>query len=500
MPNAILSVTDKSGLIEFAARLVRLGWTLIASGGTARLLEENHLPVTKVAEYTGSPEILSGRVKTLHPAIHGGLLARPTEEDRRELTGQGWDWIDLAVVNLYPFEKTISHPDATLAEAIENIDIGGVTLIRAAAKNFERVTLVCDPADYGPVLAELEQLGGTTPELRRRLAQKGFQQTAHYDAAIAQYLDPEGTFFLQAYPVRRLRYGENPHQSASLYSYQPGCGPLGGRVLQGKELSYNNLLDLDAALRAAASFERPTVAIIKHLSPCGIASADSLAGAFRSALACDPTSAFGGVIAANRPFDEETAEAIGNLFVECILAPGFSEAALSLLAKKKNCRLVEIPDLELSPDFELRSVNGGLLKQSIDAGDPPGTQWKVVSSRQPTNEEWRSLRFAWKACQHVKSNAIVLARGEATVGIGGGQPNRVDCVRIAIQRAGEKARGASLASDAFFPFPDSIQIAGQTGITAVIHPGGSIHDAESLEAAESAGLAVVLTGVRHFRH
>lgn len=500
MPKAILSVYDKSGLVDFASGLVKLGWTLIASGRTARLLQEKHLPVTEVADYTGSPEILSGRVKTLHPAVHGGLLARPTPEDRQELLDLGWDFIDLAAVNLYPFEKTVADPEATLADAVENIDIGGVTLIRAAAKNFERVTLVCDPADYAAVLAELERNHNTTPELRRSLALKGFLQTAHYDAAIAQYLDPQGALFVQAFPVQHLRYGENPHQSASLYAYQPGSGPMGGRVLQGKELSYNNLLDLDAALHTAASYARPTVAIVKHLSPCGIASADALAGAFRAALECDPVSAFGGVIATNRPFDAETAEAIGSLFVECILAPGFSAEALAVLARKKNCRLVETPGMDLSPAFELRSVNGGLLRQSVDLGDPAGTEWKVVSSRQPTDEEWQSLRFAWKACQHVKSNAIVLARGEATVGIGGGQPNRVDCVRMAVQRAGEKARGAGMASDAFFPFPDSIQIAAQAGVTAVIHPGGSIRDAESLEAAEAAGMAVVVTGVRHFRH
>jgi phosphoribosylaminoimidazolecarboxamide formyltransferase / IMP cyclohydrolase len=500
MPKAILSVYDKSGLVEFASGLVKLGWSLIASGGTARLLQENHLPVTEVADYTASPEILAGRVKTLHPAIHGGLLARPTPEDRQELLDLGWDFIDLAVVNLYPFEKTVARPEATLADAVENIDIGGVTLIRAAAKNFERVTLACDPADYGAVLAELEQHGSTSPELRRSLALKGFLHTAHYDAAIAHYLDPQGALFVQAYPVQHLRYGENPHQSASLYAYQPDSGPLGGRVLQGKELSYNNLLDLDAAQHAAASYERPTVAIVKHLSPCGIASADALADAFRAALECDPVSAFGGVIAANRPFDADTAEAIGSLFVECILAPGFSAEALAVLARKKNCRLVETSGMALDPAFELRSVNGGLLKQSVDLGDPAGTEWKVASSRQPSVEEWQSLRFAWKACQQVKSNAIVLARGEATLGIGGGQPNRVDCVRMAVQRAGKKARGSVMASDAFFPFPDSIQIAAQAGVTAVIHPGGSIRDAESLEAAEAAGMAVVVTGVRHFRH
>lgn len=500
MPRAILSVYDKTGLIEFAAQLVQMNWTLIASGGTARALRENNLPVTEVADYTGSPEILSGRVKTLHPAIHGGLLARPTQEDRQQLIDLGWDWIDLVAVNLYPFERTVADPDVTLADAIENIDIGGVTLIRAAAKNFERVTLVCDPMDYARVAAELKQNGATSSETRRSLAVKGFQQTAHYDAAISQYLDPQGPLFLQAYPVQQLRYGENPHQSATLYNYEPGSGPLGGKVLQGKELSYNNLLDLNAAWHAAVSYERPTIAIVKHLSPCGIASADHLSDAFQAALACDPVSAYGGVVASNRPFDLETAQALGSLFVECIIAPGFSDAARELLSKKKNCRLVEMPEASLSTRFELRSVNGGLLKQSLDLGDPDTAEWKVVSSRQPTEEEWQALRFAWKACQHVKSNAIVFARGEATVGIGGGQPNRVDCVRMAAQRAGEKSKGAVMASDAFFPFPDSVEIAAQAGITAIIHPGGSIRDEESLQAAEKAGMAVILTGVRHFRH
>lgn len=499
MPKAILSVYDKTGLVEFASRLVELGWTLLASGGTARLLQQNSLPVTEVSQYSGSPEILSGRVKTLHPAIHGGLLARPTGEDRRELEALGWDAIDLAAVNLYPFEQTVARPNVTLEEAIENIDIGGVALIRAAAKNFERVTLVCDPADYSAVLSEL-QAGSTALETRRKLAVKGFQRTARYDAAIAFYLDPAGALSLQLYPVQPLRYGENPHQTAMLYAHHPGDGPLGGRVLQGKELSYNNLLDLDAAWRAATSFERPTVAIVKHLSPCGIASDDQLVSAYRNALECDPVSAYGGMVASNRLVDPALAEAMQDLFIECIIAPAFSPEAVLALAHKKNCRLVETSQTGDNPSFELRSICGGVLWQQSDQGDPPGTNWRVVSRRQPTEEEWVSLRFAWKACQHVKSNAIVFAKGEATVGIGGGQPNRVDCVRIAIERAGEKARGAVLASDAFFPFSDSIQLAAQAGVTAVIHPGGSIRDAESLDVAEAAGLAVVLTGVRHFRH
>jgi len=494
-----LSVHDKTGLPEFARGLHELGWSLIASGGTARLLRELGLPVTDVADYTGSPEILGGRVKTLHPAVHGGLLARPTSEDREELLKLGWDYIDLVAVNLYPFEQTVAKPGVSLAEVIENIDIGGVTLIRAAAKNYERVSLVCDPADYSGVLAEL-RAGGVSAEKRRALALKGFAATAHYDGAISAYLSGDGSMTLNLYPVQSLRYGENPHQSAVLYGYQPGQGALGGKVLQGKELSYNNLLDLDAAWRAAVCYEETAVAIVKHLSPCGIATADTLAEAYRSALASDPVSAFGGIIAANRPLDEETAVAIKDLFVECIIAPGFSTEALAIFAGKKNLRLVEMPDLQVTPDYELRSITRGILRQSIDFGDPAGSEWKVVSQRQPSEHEWSALRFAMKACQHVKSNSIVFAQGTATVGIGGGQPNRVDCVRIAIQRAGEKARGAAMASDAFFPFTDSVEVAAQAGVTAIVHPGGSLRDSDSIAIADQYGLAMVTTGVRHFRH
>ncbi len=499
MPRALLSVYDKSGLVEFARGLYSLGWTLIASGGTAKTLREHQLPVTEVAEYTRSPEILGGRVKTLHPAIHGGLLARPTERDHAELLQLGWDYIDLVAVNLYPFEETVSKPNLTLDEAIEQIDIGGVTLIRAAAKNFERVTLACDPADYGSILAELKG-DGVRPETRRRLAVKGFSMTSHYDAAITRFLGKTSELEMTLYPALALRYGENPHQSATLYTYAPDSGPLGGRVLQGKELSYNNLLDLDAAWRTSVSFDTPTICIVKHLSPCGVASAPQLAEAFRAALASDPVSAFGGIIASNRPFEIETARALGDLFVECIVAPGFTPEALETLARRKNCRLLEMPDLKIEPPEEWRSVNRGILRQAVDMGDPVGTEWRVVSQRQPTKEEWRDLRFGWKVCQHVKSNAIVFVKDEATVGIGGGQPNRVDCVRIAVERAGERARGAVMASDAFFPFPDSVQEAAKAGITAVVHPGGSLRDADSVAAANAAGLAMVVTGVRHFRH
>ena len=505
MPQALLSVYDKTGLVDFARGLHALGWSLIASNGTARELRRSQVPVTEVADYTGSPEILGGRVKTLHPAIHGGLLARATEADRGELLNLGWGTIDLVAVNLYPFDQTIAKPGVALDEAIENIDIGGVALIRAAAKNHQRVTLICNPADYPAVLAELQK-GEVSAETRRRLAVQGFALTARYDAAIARFFSPESPLQLVAYPMQRLRYGENPHQAATLYAWSPGSGPLGGKMLQGKELSYNNLLDLDAAWRAAVDFEKPTICIVKHLSPCGIASAQELATAFEAALSCDPVSAFGGVIASNRPFDEHTAEALRGLFVECIVAPGFSKEARAILARKKSCRLVEMPDTRIEPRFELRSITRGLLCQDLDLGDPlqEGAEsmgrWRVVSRRSPTEAEWIALRFAWTACQHVKSNAIVLAKGEATVGIGGGQPNRVDCVRIAMRRAGEKARGAVMASDAFFPFPDSIEVAAEAGVTAVVHPGGSVRDAESVAAVDAAGMAMVITGIRHFRH
>lgn len=499
MPTAILSVSDKTGLVEFARGLQELGWELLASGGTAWLLRSQGITVTEVADYTGSPEVLGGRVKTLHPAIHAGLLARATEKDREELEKNGWQYIDLVAVNLYPFEQTIARENATYEEAIENIDIGGVALIRAAAKNHERVTLVCDPADYAPVLQEL-RTGGVSAELRKRLAIKGFALASGYDAAIAAYFGGAEIFSLQAYKLQALRYGENPHQQAAFYTYRPGSGMFGGRVLQGKELSYNNLLDLDAAWRAVLSFEKPTICIVKHLSPCGIASSDRLQDAYTAALASDPISAFGGIVAANRELDGDTARQMESLFIECVIAPGFSQESQNILAKKKNCRLVEAPDRAIYPPYELRSVLGGLLKQDLDLGDPPGTEWRVVSKRQPTPAEWAAMRFAWRACQHVKSNAIVFAIGESTVGIGGGQPNRVDSVRIAAQRAGARARGAVMASDAFFPFTDSIEIAADCGITAVIHPGGSIRDAEAIAAADAYGMAMVVTGVRHFRH
>jgi phosphoribosylaminoimidazolecarboxamide formyltransferase/IMP cyclohydrolase len=494
-----MSVYDKTGLVEFAHGLVDLGWDLLASGGTAKLLTQNNLKVTEVADYTGSPEILGGRVKTLHPAIHGGLLARNTPEDFAQLKSLGWAPIDLVAVNLYPFESTIAKPDVSLADAIEQIDIGGVALIRAAAKNNDRVTLVCDPQDYPAVLQQL-----TTKTLdqsiRNQLALKGFRLTSHYDQAIANYLEGKGAESLTLYPVQSLRYGENPHQSATLLAYKPRDTPLGGEVLHGKELSYNNMLDLDASWRAVVSFKKNSIVIVKHLSPCGMASNEKQLIAYQAALASDPVSAYGGIIAANRPIEAPTAKAISELFVECIIAPGFDEEALAILEKKKNVRLVRMHNLEIEPEVEYRSIVRGLLRQDIDFGDVTQADWKIVTEDKPSAAEMSSMKFAWTACQHVKSNSIVFAQGEATVGIGGGQPNRVDCVRIAKQRAGDKSVGAVMASDAYFPFPDSVEEAARFGIKAIVQPGGSIRDQESIDLCNNKGISMVFTGYRHFRH
>ena len=499
---SLFSVYDKTGLVDFARPLARRGVELVASGGTARILRQAGLPVRAVSDLTGSPEILGGRVKTLHPAVHGPILSRRTPADRAELAGLGWGEIDLVVVNLYPFERTAAGTQSSLEAAIEQIDIGGVALLRAAAKNFAHVTVVCDPADYAPVLAEIEAQGEVSPETRRRLAVKAFARTAVYDAAIYRYLAGDDSLLperlvLHLRKLTDLRYGENPHQRAALYAPPGVTGPLGGELLQGKPLSYNNLLDLDAAWRAAVGFERPTLVIVKHLSPCGIASAGALAEAFPLALAGDPVSAFGGVIAANRPFDGPTARALGDLFVEAIAAPAFTDEAREALSGRKGCRLLELS--RAAPDaIEVRSVQGGLLIQERDTGDE--AEWQAVTSRAPTQAEMETLRFAWRAVAHVKSNSILLARGEAAVGIGGGLPSRVDAVRLAVVKAGERAHGAVLASDGFFPFPDGVELAAQAGVTAVVQPGGSVRDQQVIEAAGRLGLAMCFTGVRHFRH
>jgi phosphoribosylaminoimidazolecarboxamide formyltransferase/IMP cyclohydrolase len=509
---ALLSVSDKTNLIDFARGLRKYDVELIASGGTARTLQHAGLPVTTVEQYTGSPEVLDGRVKTLHPTVHAGILARNTDSDRADLAKINADMIDLVVVNLYPFQKTIAQKYVTLNDAVENIDIGGVALIRAAAKNYERVAVVCDPCDYDLVHNDLARHGHVSLETREVLALKAFAHTASYDATIRDYLmgirsNDAPVVTLTLHKMQDLRYGENPHQQATLYSLNNPCeGPLGGRLLQGKELSYNNLLDLDAAWRAVVQFEQPTIVIAKHLSPCGVASADELHKAYIAAFHCDETSAFGSVIASNWEMDIATVEAMGDLFIECIVAPGFSDEAKEMLAARKNCRLVEIEDpvAAKAPAHEFRSITGGVLRQTVDKGDPVSSHWKVVTKVEPTQDQMQALIFAWKACQHVRSNAIVLARETkgvmATVGIGGGQPNRVDCVRIAARRAGRKSKGAVLASDAFFPFPDGVQEATKAGVSAIVQPGGAMRDAEVIAAADEASIAMVFTGARHFRH
>ncbi|RMG97362.1 MAG: bifunctional phosphoribosylaminoimidazolecarboxamide formyltransferase/IMP cyclohydrolase PurH [Chloroflexi bacterium] len=511
---ALLSVYDKTGLIPFAQSLIKLGWTLIASGGTARTLQEAQLPVTPVSDLTQTPEILGGRVKTLHPAIHGGILARDTPADMAELTQHGITPITLVVCNLYPFQDTVSRAGISLNEAVEQIDIGGVTLLRAAAKNFARVTVICDPADYDRVLSELQANGKTSETTRLRLAVKAFQHTRDYDNAITAYFqrllaeEPTETavlpprLTLHLIQTQPLRYGENPHQAAALYTTSADTGPLGGTLLQGKPLSYNNLLDLDAAWRTATAFDNPTVVIVKHLSPCGIASAQILADAFPAALASDPVSAFGGVIACNRTVGMPFVQALDHarLFVEAIVAPGFASEVRHWFAQhKRNCRLLALGDTEYT-HLELRAIRGGVLAQQPDTGDPASANWRVVTDREPTEKEWEALRFAWLAVQHVKSNAIVFATRQATVGIGGGLPSRVDAVKLAAAKARDRAQGAVMASDAFFPFPDGVEEAARAGITAVIQPGGSIRDQDVINSANRLGLAMVFTGVRHFRH
>jgi len=501
---AFLSVYDKTGLVDFASVLVEAGYQLVSSGGTGTTLREAGFDVTTVEDLTGLPSILGGRVKTFHPAIHGGILAKETEEDRKTLEERGWGYIDVVAVNLYPFVETVSKPETTEAEAIEQIDIGGVALIRAAAKNFNRVTVITSPGDYEQVGAEISDNGTTSQKTRRALALKAFGVTASYDAAISQYFTEQApldampaTISITVPQAQVMRYGENPHQMAAYYAPE-GVGPLGGELLQGKALSYNNLLDIDAAWSAAEDFEEPTVVIVKHLSPTGIASHSVLAAAFKHALASDPISAFGGVIACNRTFDDETAEALEDMFVEAVVAPGFTDGAAKLmLEKRKNCRLLKMHPLS-EPRFRLRSVRGGLLAQSPDEGAQPS--WDTVTERHPTEDENTALRFAWKVVKYVKSNAIVLAKGSSTVGIGGGLPSRVDAAELAAIKAGDEAQGAVIASDAFFPFPDGLEAAVSKGVTAVIQPGGSIRDEQVIDAANRLGIAMIFTGVRHFRH
>lgn len=509
-PRAILSVSNKIGLTGLGRALHRLGWELIASGGTARELGAIGLPVREVAAVTGAPEMLGGRVKTLHPTIHGGILARDLPEDQDDLAAFDIKPVDLVVCNLYPFSETMLRDGVNLQEAIEQIDIGGVTLLRAAAKNFARVTVLSDPFDYGRVIKALQDHGRVPADLRRELAVKAFRQTRDYDTAIAAYLAGESDdsplpaeLSLNLARSQTLRYGENPHQAAAIYGPTGEYRPLGGALLQGKPLSYNNLLDADAAWRAAESFDDPAVVIVKHLSPCGIAVGMTASAAFPAALASDPLSAFGSVIAVNRLVDDRFCVALdaAKLFIEAVVAPEFSEAARTFFAtRKKNCRLVAVDPSQPAQLLEIRSIRSGMLVQERDGGDPVGTELRVVTRRGPNDEEAAALYLAWQAVQHVKSNAIVLAKGNATVGIGGGLTSRVDAVELAVKKAGEAATGAVMGSDAFFPFADGIEAAAAAGVTAVVQPGGSKRDEEVIAAADRLGLAMVFTGARHFRH
>jgi phosphoribosylaminoimidazolecarboxamide formyltransferase/IMP cyclohydrolase len=502
---ALLSVTDKTGVVEFAHALADLEVDLISTGGTARLLRDSGVPVRDVSEVTGFPEMLGGRVKTMHPRITGGILAiRSNAEHMQALADHGIAPIDLVVVNLYAFEATAARPGVTFEEIIENIDIGGPTMIRSAAKNFEDVAVVTDPADYASIAEELRASGRSlSRDTRWRLAKKAFAVTAAYDRAIARTL--AGTRD-QALPevldiriprTMALRYGENPHQAAALYA-EGTAGIAGARQLHGKELSYNNLVDLDAAWQLALEFDRPAAAIIKHTNPCGCAEQDSLAEAYRKALECDPVSAFGGVLAFNRELDSDTAAAVAELFVEAIAAPGFSAAALDRLRAKKNLRLVEVTPG--APGLVVKSITGGYLAQTEDTLTLDRSRLQTVTERAPTAAETAALEFGWKVCKHVKSNAIVFAHAGQTVGVGAGQMSRVDSVRLAASKAVLPLQGTVVASDAFFPFPDGVEELARHGATAVIQPGGSVRDADVIAAASRLGLAMVFTGLRHFRH
>jgi phosphoribosylaminoimidazolecarboxamide formyltransferase/IMP cyclohydrolase len=508
---ALLSVSDKRGILDLGRALVALGWEVVSTGGTAEALRQAGIAVTSVEQITGFPEMMDGRLKTLHPAVHGGLLARRDHpSDLAALAHHGIAPIDLLVVNLYPFRETVARPDVTVEAAIEQIDIGGPAMLRSAAKNHHAVTVVVDPKDYAPVLAEL-RAGGTSPELRRQLAVKVFAHTASYDAAILAYLSRDEaalpasiTLLLQR--RQELRYGENPHQRAALYvNDEPrGLGDL--QQLHGKELSFNNLLDVDAGVAAVAPWvEMPACAVIKHTTPCGLAVARTAREAFERAVATDKTSAFGSVVAFNTVVDAATAEAMRDLFVEVVVAPRFQAEAVEIFRAKKNLRVVELPRPDDVPTWDFKRVRGGFLVQDRFryGGVAEETRWQVATRRRPTPVEWDDLRFAWAAVGSIKSNAILLARDGRAIGIGAGQMSRVDASFLAVHKArqaGHDPRGAVLASDAFFPFRDGMDEAAAAGIAAVIQPGGSVRDAEVIAAADEHGMAMIFTGTRQFRH
>lgn len=507
---ALISVSNKNGITDFARELVSLGFDLISTGGTKKALQEQGIPVLSVSDVTGFPEILEGRVKTLNPFIHGGLLAKQDDEaHQKQLEEHGIEPIQIVCVNLYPFQQTIEKPDVTVADAIENIDIGGPTMLRSSAKNHQYVTVVVEPTDYATVITELKADGKTSLETRRKLAAKVFRHTAAYDALIAGYMTdlageetPEK--LTVTYELKQLlRYGENPHQKAAFYKK-----PLGSTFsiayaeqLHGKELSYNNINDADAALQIVKEFTEPAAVAVKHMNPCGIGTGKSGYEAFTKAFAADPVSIFGGIIAFNREVEAETAERLREIFLEIIIAPSFSEEALAILTRKKNLRLLTIPfdDVE-KVEMKLTTIEGGLLVQERDCFTLEDATITIPTKRQPTEPEWESLKLGWKVVKHVKSNAIVVTSEDMTLGIGAGQMNRVGAAEIALKQAGEKAQGAGLASDAFFPMDDTIEAAAKAGITAIIQPGGSIRDEDSIKKADEYGIAMVFTGVRHFKH
>lgn len=513
---AIISVSDKRGVVDFARGLIERGFEIYATGKTHAALSDSGLAIQSVSDLTGFPEILEGRVKTLHPAVHAGILARRDQpEHLAELSEQHLGLIDLVAVNLYPFASVVLQPGTSLETAIENIDVGGPTMIRAAAKNFKDVLVVVDPADYEEVLELLAEPTPVPEETRHKLAAKAFQHTASYDTIIAQYLRGPAAHFpdeqtLNLTKIQDLRYGENPHQIAAFYSFkntpdQKFSGVATANQLQGKELSYNNILDADAALAVVRDFAAPTVAIIKHNNPCGLASHSDLTVAFDRALAGDPLSAYGGIVAVNRPVDDALAHKITASFYEVVIAPEFTPAAMEFFKKKKSLRLLETGDLSVGSDqlamaVEYRQVAGGFLVQTRDALKENDLHMEVMTGRQPSLEEVIGLQFAWRAVKHIKSNAIVLVKNNAIVGMGSGQPSRVDAVKIALNKAGVRAKGAVLASDAYFPKVDGVETAAQGGVTAIIQPGGSISDTDVIEVATRYNLAMIFTGRRHFKH
>lgn len=515
---ALISVSDKQGVLELAKRLIAMDFEVISTGGTRKLLEQEGIPVIGISEVTGFPEILDGRVKTLHPNIHGGLLARKDLAEHMEtLTAHQIKPIDLLVVNLYPFAQTIAKPDVSFADAIENIDIGGPAMLRSSAKNHESVVVLVDQADYAAVLQEWEEQGEVSLATRRRLAAKVFRHTAAYDSMISQYLTEQAA---EAHPerltvtyekVQDLRYGENPHQKAAFYrqAFAPAASLPEAEQLHGKELSFNNIQDADAALAIVKEFAEPAVVAVKHTNPCGVGIGETILDAYQRAYEADPISIFGGIIAANKTIDLPTAEKLNELFLEIIIAPDFEPAAYDLLAQKKNLRILKLAGLsnkeghhalQQAASQRLSSIYGGLLVQEWDTATIAADQLEVATTRKPTQEELDELLFAWKVVKHVKSNAIVVSKNKQTIGVGAGQMNRVGAAKIAFAQAGEKAQGAILASDAFFPMPDTIEAAAQAGITAIIQPGGSIKDQDSIDAANQYNIAMVFTGMRHFKH